>query len=91
MATTWTKLEAMSTRRSTGTGVGLGEAAGADVITGVGEAVGLTVGFTVGEGVGVGVGETVGDGEGVGVGVGVVLLGRMFHCILDSLLLKLRL
>ena len=39
LATTWTKLDAMSTLRSFGTGVGLGEAVGADFITGVGEAV----------------------------------------------------
>jgi len=71
LATTWTKLEAMFTRRSTGTGVGLGDAVGATVGTGVGWAVGLTVGLTVGEAVGVGVGETVGEGEGIGVGVGV--------------------
>jgi hypothetical protein len=75
-ATTWIRLEAMSTRRSTGTGVGdgLGGEVGTAVAIGVGEVVGWAGGLTVGEAVGdavtVGVGETVGDGEGEGVGAG---------------------
>jgi hypothetical protein len=58
---TWTKLEAMSTRRSTGKIVGV--------------AVGwkVAVGDVVGVAMTVGVGETLGDGESGGVNVGVAL------------------
>jgi hypothetical protein len=73
LATTWTKLEAMSTLRSTGAGVGdgVGLAVGAFLIDMVGAAVGLKV--EVGDVVGVALAVVAGEGVGVEVGEGLVL------------------